>query len=60
MTEQPSTRQKLTSRQFLITMTGMGLMTWATLAGANVVPLSTVVVVAITGQAGVNAMERKK
>ena len=55
-----STLRRWSSRQFVITMTGMALMFAATWHGGELVPLSTVIVVAITGQAGINAMERRK
>lgn len=47
-----------TSRQFIVTLTGMGLCFWATMAGKDVGPLAGVVVVAITGAAGINWKER--
>lgn len=48
-----------TSRQFIVTLVGMGLCFWATMESKNVGPLSGVVIVAITGAAGVNWQERK-
>ena len=55
-----SIRQRLGSKQFIVTMTGMFLMTYATVQGVNVVPLSTVIIMAIGGHAGVNAIERRQ
>ena len=52
--------RKWSSRQFLTTLAGMLLVFIATMYGKEVTQLSTVVVVAITGSAGVNALERKK
>lgn len=49
-----------TSRQFIVTLVGMGLMFWATMHDKDVGPLSAVVMVAIGGAAGVNYSERKK
>lgn len=52
--------RKWTSRQFLVTLIGMGLVFAATWGGKEVTPLSTVVIVAITGAAGINYAERKR
>lgn len=54
------TLQRWTSRQFIVTLVGMGLMFWATMAGKDVGPLSAVVMVAIGGAAGINWQERKQ
>ena len=51
-------RERLTSKQFIVTLIGMGLVFWATMHGKEVMHLAGVVVVAITGAAGVNWKER--
>lgn len=54
------TMHRWTSRQFIVTLVGMGLTFWATWGGKDVGPLAGVVVVAITGAAGVNWKERSQ
>lgn len=53
-------RRRWTSRQFIVTLVGMGLVFWATMAGRATGPLAGVVTVAIAGVAGVNIQERRK
>lgn len=47
-------KRRFTSRQFIVTLAGMGLVYHATMAGQDVGPLAAVVTFAIGGAAGVN------
>ena len=59
MTERvKETMHRWTSRQFIVTLCGMGLVFAATMYEKDVGSLTGVVIVAITGAAGINWKER--
>lgn len=55
----PDLKRRWTSRQFIVTVVGMGLVFTATMFAKDVLPLSSVVIVAITGAAGLNIQQAR-